>query len=77
MVTYVKGSGEEPPGTVCTKHTGPESVPNADGSGGARGGILMSICAETGKIATDKCPIILTRRFKDHAPTETCPLHGE
>jgi penicillin-binding protein 1A len=77
MVTYVKGSGEEPPGAVCTRHTGPESVPSADGSSSTRGGILMSICAETGKIATDKCPTVLTRRFRDHAPTETCPLHGE
>ena len=76
MVTYVKGSGEEPPGAVCSLHTGPESVPNADGSEGDRGGVLISICAETGKIATDKCPTVQLRRFKNNAPTETCPLHG-
>lgn len=76
MVTYVKGSGEEPPATYCSKHTGPESVPNADGSNGDNGGVLISICAETGKIATDKCPTVLLRRFKNNAPTETCPLHG-
>ncbi|MHB9110137.1 MAG: transglycosylase domain-containing protein [Armatimonadota bacterium] len=76
MVTYVKGSGEEPPGIICSVHTGPESVPNADGSDGERGGVLISICAETSKIASDQCPTVLLRRFKRDAPTETCPLHG-
>lgn len=76
MVTYVKGSGEEPPGAICSLHTGPESVPSADGSDNDQGGVLISICAETGKIATDKCPTVLLRRFKNNAPTETCPLHG-
>lgn len=76
MVTYIKGSGEEPPGIVCSIHTGPESVPNADGSEGDRGGVLISICAETAKIATDRCPTVLLRRFQNSAPTETCPLHG-
>ena len=84
MVTYVKGRPPEPPTQYCTKHTGPESVPLADGQvpskshGGkdTQGGILMAICAETGKIATDKCPTVLVRRFLHDAPTETCPLHG-
>jgi len=76
MVTYVKGSGEEPPSEICSLHTGPDSVPSADGSDNDQGGVLISICAETGKIATDKCPTVLLRRFKNNAPTETCPLHG-
>jgi len=76
MITYVKDSGEEPPSAYCSKHTGPEAVPNADGTTGDKGGILISVCAATGKIATDKCPTVLLRRFKSNAPTETCPLHG-
>ncbi len=39
-------------------------------------GVVISICAETGKIATDKCPTVLLRRFTHDPPTETCPLHG-
>ena len=78
MVTYVEGSGEEPPGAHCSKHTGPDAVPDADGTTvrGDRSGILISICGETTKIATDRCPTVLLRRYKNNAPTETCPLHG-
>jgi len=79
MVTYIEGSGEAPPPIYCAKHTGPDAVPDADGStgrGSNRGGILISTCGETAKIATDKCPTVLLRRFKNNAPTETCPLHG-
>jgi membrane peptidoglycan carboxypeptidase len=86
MVTYIKGRQPAPPSRTCTVHTGPEAVPDADNDTGRvdnRGrqrreqGIIISICAETGKIATDKCPTVLLRRFHGNAPTETCPLHGE
>jgi len=82
IVTYVKGRPPYPPTKTCTKHTGPEAVPLAEGQSerkdrsGKGQGVLISICAETGKIATDKCPTILLRRFTHDAPTETCPLHG-
>jgi len=85
-VTYVKGQQPGPPTRYCTLHTGPESVPNADedkSSGHEKQtgkkkdeGVLISICAETGKIATPNCPTVLLRRFTHDAPTETCPLHG-
>ncbi len=82
LVTYVKGGDQEPPSATCSVHTGPDAVPNADdgtgnGQAGTNAGVLISVCAETGKIATDKCPTVLLRRFKNNAPTETCPLHGE
>lgn len=78
MVTYVHGRSPFPPERRCTVHTGPEAVPNADGQTAEKHkqGVLISICAETGKIATDKCPTVLLRRFTHDAPTETCPLHG-
>ena len=83
MVTYVRGRPPYPPTKTCTVHTGPEAVPYADNSqshtsanGKQQQGIIISICAETGKIATDKCPVVLLRRFTHDPPTETCPLHG-
>ncbi len=85
VVTYVKGKLPAPPTKYCAQHTGPEAVPNADDVKPAKPvkgakheqGILISICAETGKIATPNCPHVLLRRFTHDAPTETCPLHGE
>ncbi len=84
IVTYIKGRPPFPPKDTCHTHTGPESIPDADGSdtrshvenGKDKGGVIISICAQTGKIATAKCPIVLQRRFTHDPPTETCPLHG-
>lgn len=84
VVSYVKGQEPSPPAAVCPVHTGSEAVPTSPDSqgrnpatrAGSERGIILSICAETGKIATDKCPTVLRRRFVDNAPTETCPLHG-
>jgi penicillin-binding protein 1A len=78
--TYIKGRAPYPPSATCVMHTGPSDVPTADnhdtGAQDRRGGVLISICVETGKIATDKCPIVRLRRFTTNAPTETCPMHG-
>ncbi|MHB9024461.1 MAG: transglycosylase domain-containing protein [Armatimonadota bacterium] len=86
VVTYTKGQLPAPPAASCATHTRPQDVPTVDNnnSGGpdkpagdeADQGIVISICAETGKIATDKCPVVLQRRFSRNPPTETCPLHG-
>ncbi len=80
-MTYIKGRPPYPPSKKCTMHTGPDSVPMADGQtpeydrNGHLKGVIISICAETGKIATDKCPNVQLRRFT-HDHQETCPLHG-
>ncbi len=79
--SYVKGEPPYPPAGKCTQHTKPEDVPNADGepsrpgANDQQGGVLISVCVETGKIATDKCPIVKLRRFTENAPVETCPMH--
>ncbi|MHB9130945.1 MAG: transglycosylase domain-containing protein [Armatimonadota bacterium] len=86
VVTYVKGRLPAPPSGYCTIHTGPDAIPLAGNEDETRPrsnnrssqrGVVISICAETGKIATDKCPVVLRRRFVSNAPIETCPLHGE
>jgi penicillin-binding protein 1A len=77
--TYTKGEPPYPPRKTCNVHTGPTAVPNADDDTDTtnnKDGVLISVCVETGKIATDKCPIVRLRRFTHDAPTETCPLHG-
>jgi membrane peptidoglycan carboxypeptidase len=40
-------------------------------------GILISICADSGKIATKYCPHVIRKRFLpgEPIPTETCPIH--
>ena len=79
--TYIKGRPPYPPSATCVMHTSPADVPNAEnpepGAQDRRGGVLISVCVETGKIATDKCPIVRLRRFTSNAPTETCPMHGD
>lgn len=89
-VTYILGQPPYPPSGSCSIHGQPSSVPRAtttntpDFPAHSRGGdsvdrgIVISVCAQTGKIATDKCPTVLRRRFApDDAPTETCPLHAD
>ncbi len=78
VITYTKGRAPSPPSTTCTVHTRAADIPEADteASAPSGSGLVLSICAETGKIATEKCPIILQRRYRKDAPTETCPLHG-
>lgn len=88
-VTYVRGKPPHPPIRTCTIH---RSTPIATAHGGGTRkhrsvhdatigpshGILISICTETGKIATNNCPHVVRRRFSpDQAPSETCPLHGD
>jgi penicillin-binding protein 1A len=39
--------------------------------------VTLSVCAITGKLATQYCPIVVQRTFDaDAAPTETCTRHG-
>jgi penicillin-binding protein 1A len=80
VVTYMKGRQPSPPSRRCSAHTNAAGVPTANGQEGGgtseQGGVLISVCAETGKIASDRCPRVLLRRFTDDPPTETCPLHG-
>ena len=79
-VTYVRGQGPQAPAQYCNVHTGPRAAaaPVAKVKRNTTGhGIVLSICAETGKIATSHCPHVVRKRFMpgDEIPTETCPLH--
>lgn len=87
-VTFYRGRPPYPPSRLCTVHAGPTTVPQAGRNGRGNGGetssgdtdrgVVISVCAETGKIATSRCPTVLRRRFRaDNAPTETCPLHRD
>ena len=84
-VTYYRGRGPRPPSGTCNVHTGSGTASAGRGhhrsgerTGSTARGVVISICAETGKIATSKCPVVLRRHFKpEDAPTETCPLHRE
>lgn len=79
-VTYIRGRAPSPPAASCSIHTGPAAIPDQDETpapgGHAEEGVLLSVCAETGKLATDRCPTVLQKRFTRNMPTETCPLHG-
>lgn len=84
VVTYIKGQQPSPPQRLCSVHTRSQAIPSADDDDNdstrnqrnSERGVMISICAETGKIATENCPTVLMRRFRNNAPTETCPLHG-
>ncbi|HEX2948345.1 MAG TPA: penicillin-binding transpeptidase domain-containing protein, partial [Armatimonadota bacterium] len=90
-VTYVRGKPPYPPTQTCNVHTRQSIARNPGGNTQrnqqriARGdalvsnrGITLSICSETGKLATSNCPNVLRRSFTpDNAPSETCPLHRE
>lgn len=87
-MTITLAPGASPPSRTCNVHTGPENLPVVAHRDAPRGrqriasartdGIVLSICTETGKIATSKCPYVARRSFQpDDAPLETCPLHQD
>ncbi len=60
------------PTTYCDLH-----VPAAGGqAAGASRTITLSICADSGKLATEYCPHVINKSFApNQAPTTTCRLH--
>jgi penicillin-binding protein 1A len=87
-VTYNLDAGSEPPTETCNIHRAP-SRPSGAGRAPQPGGparresalpqekVTLSVCAITGKLATQYCPIVVQRAFDaDAAPTETCTRHG-
>ncbi|HEY3379074.1 MAG TPA: PBP1A family penicillin-binding protein [Armatimonadota bacterium] len=84
-VTYVRGRAPYPPNRSCNVHRN-EAATTGTGVGAhlrhmlkhEDSSIQVSVCAETGKLATSKCPQIMRKRFAPgDAPTETCPLHRD
>ena len=69
--------GRVPPSRQCNVHTRPAAnTPQPDQDRPAGQGVMMSICGETQKIATENCPHVVRKRMApEDAPTETCPLH--
>ena len=65
--------GRTPPTQYCTIHK--RSASNTNTRDNTQG-VLMSICADSHKIATGNCPHVIRKRMTpDEAPTETCSLH--
>lgn len=82
LQTYTKGETPAPPTRTCTTHrargetTAPRRAEGRTRDRDHEQGIVLSICAETGKIASEQCPIVIQRRYSAaKAPRETCPLH--
>jgi len=77
------GPGERIPG-YCTKHRAPTAAHPTTGGGssgsahhGSPGTVTVTICEDSGKLATPFCP--RTREIEvpaDAAPTTKCDLHG-
>ena len=70
--TYVRGEPPYPPKARCYLHRPPPEPARV----GPEGTVTLTICADSGQIAGENCPRVLTRAFDaDLAPTETCTLH--
>ncbi len=61
------------PTTYCMDHSSSDAIPAADDNN-TDGGAIVSICAQSGKIANRKCPVVQQRRFT-HPPTSRCNIH--
>ena len=70
--TYIRGEPPYPPRAKCYLHRPPPEPERV----GSEGTVTLSICGDSGQIAGEDCPRVLTRTFDaDLAPTETCTLH--
>jgi hypothetical protein len=73
-VTYTLGQPPYPPKEKCTIHGPPPRVVTPENA--PRGTIVLSVCAESGMLATENCPHVVNRAFApDAAPSRPCPLH--
>ncbi len=63
----------EVPTSYCMDHSSTDLIPAADDNG-SDSGAVVSICAQSGKIANRKCPVVQQRRFL-HPPTSRCTIH--
>lgn len=72
-VEYRVGERPGPPQETCLLHRAPPaSAPSEE-----EGALVLTICRDSGQLATEYCPHVVTRAFwPEEAPTETCPLHG-
>jgi penicillin-binding protein 1A len=74
-VTYTEGEEPAPPAEQCDIHA-PKPPPATTTDGSARGTITLSVCSESGLLATENCPHVVNRTFApEEAPSEPCPLH--
>jgi len=71
-VEYREGEQPGPPEETCLLHQAPPPrMPREE-----EGGLVLTICRDSGKLATEYCPRVETRVFwPEEAPTETCPIH--
>ncbi|UCH34936.1 MAG: penicillin-binding protein 1A [Armatimonadota bacterium] len=50
--------------------------PGSQGAPEVAGAITLSVCSESGKLATEHCPSVVNRRFAPRdAPTTSCSIH--
>jgi penicillin-binding protein 1A len=70
-VEYRVGERPGPPEETCLLHQAPPPTPPD-----TEGQLVLSVCRDSGQLATEYCPHVVTRAFApDEAPTETCTLH--
>jgi penicillin-binding protein 1A len=73
-VEYRVGERPGPPRETCLLHRAP---PSDEENPTPENGVVLTICRDSGMLATENCPHVVTRVFApDKAPTETCPIHG-
>jgi len=73
IVDYPPERRDSAPRTYCDIH-GPAHAPG--GLGPPERTITLSICADSGKLATDYCPRIINKQFAPSAaPTGVCQIH--
>jgi len=68
--TYPPGQESEAPSEYCYMH------PGREGEASSSERITLSICRDTGLLATSSCPRVVNRSFlPEEAPTKTCDRH--
>jgi len=73
IMEYPAGSHDLAPRTYCDIHR--PAPATAEPARGERT-ITLSVCAESGKLATEYCPHIINKEFAPSAaPTATCDIH--
>jgi penicillin-binding protein 1A len=68
--TYPPGHESEAPSEYCYMHV------SSEGEAASSERITLSVCADTGLLATSSCPRVVNRAFlPEEAPTRTCDRH--
>jgi penicillin-binding protein 1A len=85
VMTFSGEGRRRAPTTYCDLHgagarpgSGTEAGVREGGARGARetGAITLSICSESGKLATEYCPHVINKTFRpSEAPSTTCDIH--